>query len=471
MIIVLLLFLVYVILGATLPFIHQKKVNDTAKKKFDRNRFYGNEISVDRAAVVEDSDDALDIRLRMLNQAEDKIIMSSFSYKTDRSCKEIFSTVLAAANRGVKVEIIGDGLSAGVDMKRDPMYYVLAANKNVTIKYYNKFNILKPWTFNGRLHDKYIIIDDRMLLLGGRNISNYFCGTYNTKVLSYDRDVFVYNTAAGTNRSSESVIKQTTEYFYKVWNCKDSEVVFDKVPFSRKKKLKDAKKMLEDTYKELQKQRKDLMLHPFDYIAYTVPTNKITLITNPITIMSKEPYVWYQISDLMQHAKDRVIVQTPYAVLNKTMQKDLWKVSKKVKQFEILLNSIEVGDNFMASSDYLFNKQDVIDTNATIYEFFGDYSMHDKSVLIDDDMSIVGSFNFDMRSAYLDTETMLVIHGKEFNKQLDNAICHMRAESLKVLDKDTYDTNLSITKPKMPTWKKGAMRITSVIFQVIRYLL
>ena len=37
---------------------------------------------------------------------------------------------------------------------------------------------------------------------------------------------------------------------------------------------------------------------------------------------------------------------------------------------------------------------------------------------IDDDIAIVGSFNMDMRSAYIDTELMLVINSKDINKQL-----------------------------------------------------
>lgn len=470
-IILLILYVIYMILGATLPFIRQKEVSDSVKEQLDVNRFYGDGESVDRAAVVEDSNDALDIRLRMLNDAKEKIIMSSFSFKTDRCCQEIFATVLAAAKRGVKVEIIADGLSAGNDMKRDPMYYVLAAQDNVTIKYYNMFNLLKPWTFNGRLHDKFAIIDERMLILGGRNTSNYFLGTYNTKVLSYDRDIFVYNTAAGTENSNESVIHEVEEYFYTLWNSKDSKVVFDKVPLSRKNKIASAKKMLEETYQNLLAERSDIMTDEFDYMAYTVPTNKITLITNPIHIMSKEPYIWYQINELMQNAKERVFIQTPYAVLSKDMENDLKKLKGKLKQYDMLLNSIEVGDNYMASSDYLFNKQDVVDTGITVYEFAGDHSMHDKSILIDDDISIIGSYNFDMRSVYLDTETMLVVHGEEFNEELEKAMNAMKEQSYEVDSNGEYVAGEEVALPKLPWWKKIAFRLTSVIFQSIRYLL
>ena len=42
--------------------------------------------------------------------------------------------------------------------------------------------------------------------------------------------------------------------------------------------------------------------------------------------------------------------------------------------------------------------------------------------MIDDDLSVIVSFNMDMRSTYLDTELMLVIRSKEINKQLEDGM-------------------------------------------------
>ena len=45
----------------------------------------------------------------------------------------------------------------------------------------------------------------------------------------------------------------------------------------------------------------------------------------------------------------------------------------------------------------------------------GAHSCHTKAVLIDDRMSIVGSYNMDMRSTYQDTELMLAVDCPELN--------------------------------------------------------
>ena len=44
--------------------------------------------------------------------------------------------------------------------------------------------------------------------------------------------------------------------------------------------------------------------------------------------------------------------------------------------------------------------------------------MHTKSILIDDRLSLIGSFNWDMRSVYLDTELMLLVDCPALNAAL-----------------------------------------------------
>ena len=68
----------------------------------------------------------------------------------------------------------------------------------------------------------------------------------------------------------------------------------------------------------------------------------------------------------------------------------------------------------------------------------GGYSYHGKSILIDDDLSVIGSFNMDMRSAYLDTELMLVIRSKDINKQLEEGMMEYERVSRQVLEDGTY---------------------------------
>ena len=461
--------MIYILLAGLLPFVKARKVGKDYIETASVDRFYSETTGVDRAAIIEDSSQALDIRMQMFEQAQERIVLSTFSIKTDRVSEEVFAALIAAADRGVKVQLIIDGLSGGFDMKAAPMDYVAGTHPNIEIRYYNIPNLLKPWTFNGQLHDKYILIDDTCLLLGGRNTSNYFLGNYNPDVLSYDREIFVYNTASGTPDSPQSVISDVYAYFNTVWNDKSSVTVFDHVPFYKEKQVEEAALHLDEVYLTMKQERPQIFL-PVDYEAMTVPTNRITLITNPINPGPKEPYVLYELAMLMAHAEERVFLQTPYAVLNEDMYDILRATADSVPRFEMMLNSVAVGDNFMGSSDYTFNKEKILATGVTVYEYQGDHSMHNKSLLIDDDISVIGSFNFDMRSAYIDTECMLVVHGTEFNELLEAEILRMQEDSLQVAEDGSYLPGKVAPAP-LSASKKLLYRITSVIFQPFRFLM
>jgi len=104
----------------------------------------------------------------------------------------------------------------------------------------------------------------------------------------------------------------------------------------------------------------------------------------------------------------------------------------------MMTNSAANNGNFFGAIDYLNHKQELIDTGITILEYEGGISYHGKSLTIDDQLAIVGSFNMDMRSTYIDTELMLVIHSPEINADLQAAMDSYEEEAATVQTVDTY---------------------------------
>lgn len=460
--------LIYILVGGIAPFITQKEVSEDYKQLVAKTQYTSKDESVDRAAIIESSEDAMSIRLHMIGAAKEKILFSTFSMKPDDACRKVCAALYESAERGVKVELIIDGLSGSWDMKNDPMFYALGTHKNVTIKYYNFFYVYAPWTFNGRLHDKFIVIDDKQLLLGGRNTSNYFLGNYDQQVLSYDREVFVYNTS---DTAKDSVIYQAQEYFQSLWDSNVSKVVYDQVPKSKRKKVKEARKAFVSLYGQIQKEQPDLFVDKVDYNAGTIPVNKITLVSNPIHIYSKEPQVWYTLEQLMLEAKEQVLIQSPYVVLNDSMYASLEKIGQDLDQYEVLLNGIAAGDNICASSDYKYSRKDVLKTGIDVYEFQGSHSTHNKSLVIDHEISVIGSYNLDMRSTYLDTETMLIIDGKEFARDLESKIKAMQEESIRINEDGSYSEDAKIEPRELSGKKKFLFSFLPFVLRPIRFLL
>ncbi len=107
--------------------------------------------------------------------------------------------------------------------------------------------------------------------------------------------------------------------------------------------------------------------------------------------------------------KTAVKIHTPYIICNDMMYNTWEEIAENVSDFSIMTNSVANNGNPFGAADYAKNRNRILSTGINIWEYEGGYSYHGKSILIDDDLSVIGSFNMDMRSAYLDTELMLVI--------------------------------------------------------------
>ena len=467
LLLLLLAVLLYEIVGACIPFIHTKKVKKTYSEKLNTESFGQTSAGSDWAQIAETNEEALDVRLAMFEEAKESIVISTFDIRPGKSTSDIFASLLAAADRGVRVQVIVDGLYGMLHMDGQGIFQAAGSHPNLEIRYYNKPNLLKPWTINGRMHDKYVLIDNKLLLMGGRNMFDYFIGNYPQKNKGYDREVLLYHQEEEGETSSENVILEVREYFQKIWNQECTRPVFEGKSREDRKTAEELEK-LSLRYEKLSGTRGTGT--DIDWTKELVPVKKATFVANPTNIGPKEPWVWYTMQQLMLEADSRVVIQTPYAVFSQDMYEGMEQLAKTVGNADMLINSTAVGDNFMASSDYTHNKGKVLETGVRVHEYFGEHSCHGKSILIDGDLSVVGSYNFDMRSTYVDTETMLVICGEEFNSLLEEKMDKLQAESLEVTGPDTYAEKDSVSQKELSPGKARLFWITSKLIQLVRYL-
>ena len=100
-----------------------------------------------------------------------------------------------------------------------------------------------------------------------------------------------------------------------------------------------------------------------------------------------------------------------------------------------------------------------------------EYAVHTKTVLIDDHLSVVGSFNLDMRSTYLDTELMLVIDSEYLNAQIKETIDIYREKSIEVLSDGTERKGISYNARELGTMKELVYQVLRVIIRPFRHML
>lgn len=468
MIIVIVVFFLYVLLGATIPFLSYKQVDDTYAEQFDAASFYGDAVSVDRAMLIETSSSAWEERIRMIARAQDRIIISSYDFRSDESGLDVLAALLDAADRGVEIKIIIDALAGLSQMEGDESFYALSSHPHVEVKLYNRIDFLKPWKLQVRLHDKYMIVDDYTYMLGGRNINDLFLGEYESIYKNCDREVLIYNTL-GEDDGGESSLRVLEAYFFEMWDMDDCTYFHESDSLGEKEAVARQAAFLRERCEQLRASRPELF-GEFDYSKATVETKGIWLLSNPMHTGVKQPQVFYSLIELMKTAQDRVLIHTPYIVCNEYMYGELASVAQAVGDVRLVINSVENANNLATAADYIRTKPDILDTGVSVYEYDGG-AFHCKSILIDERLCIIGSFNLDMRSAYLDTELMLVIDSEELAGELGRYMLEFEGDSRLAVDAENYEIPDGHTIPAMSWFKRLSLVLLSRIIRPLRFML
>ena len=118
-----------------------------------------------------------------------------------------------AAEKGVEIKLLIDGIYQQLFLNGSKEFQALASRENVEVGVYNPVSPVGLFKLNYRMQDKYVIVDDKMYLLGGRNSNDIFLGDY-TSDINVDRDILVCDT---TNGKGES-LQELEAYFQQIWN-------------------------------------------------------------------------------------------------------------------------------------------------------------------------------------------------------------------------------------------------------------
>ncbi|MBS5133311.1 MAG: CDP-alcohol phosphatidyltransferase family protein [Lachnospiraceae bacterium] len=457
--------LVLFALGAILPFARQPKVTEKTKKELEVERFYSDQPSGERAKVISDNGEALEERLRLISQAEEEIILSTFEFDSDTSGTQMIAALADAAARGVKVRVLVDGFPYLTTMWGNPKFLALAQTENVEIRVYNPVRPWKPWGIMGRLHDKYLIADRTAYILGGRNTFDFFLGDQKG-YKNYDWDMLVYTKEA----SGDSSLEQVRSYFESVWKMPECKTFGKSRFWKQNPSVKKAEGEIADAVKTLKEAYGD-ELGKIDYESITLPVNQIQLISNPTHILAKEPVVFYTITELMKQAKEEVVFHTPYVICDDWMLERLNEVCEGDKDVKMMTNSVANNGNPFGAMDYQKNKEKICDTGVEILEYDKGVSYHGKCFTIDDRLAAIGSFNWDMRSAYLDTELMLVVDSREVNEQLRDEMKKYEQHALKVTGKDTYEVPEGVERQELSAKKKFRIAVLKTVAGWARFLM
>ncbi|MBE5745892.1 MAG: cardiolipin synthase [Clostridiales bacterium] len=303
--------------------------------------------------------------------AKQNIYILSYIFADDKIGKEIKNILKYKAKKGVDVVVIYD--SFGSKNTKRVFFNEMKKIGIKVLEFFPPFFKLKflQLDINYRNHRKIIIIDNFIAYVGGLNIRDDHLGL--KKELSPWRDTHI-------KIVGESVIELLKVFLNDLNLCKKVKINIKNIPLFNNGKIKTQ-----------------------------------ILNSSPLYSHSK---IGESIINAINNAKKSVYIQTPYLILDDKTINALKNTKFSGKNVVIIIPKLK-DKNFVYNVSLYYAKL-LIDVGIKVYLFKG--FLHSKCMVIDKDIFLVGSSNFDMRSFYLNFETSVMIFDKSISEKYYNII-------------------------------------------------
>ncbi|HEX6851792.1 MAG TPA: phospholipase D family protein [Candidatus Polarisedimenticolaceae bacterium] len=376
--------------------------------------------SADRFRLLDDPQEAARVRVRMIHEARASIDAMYFIVGDDSVSLAVLTLLRDAARRGVAVRLVVDG-----HFNRIPKeVQAQLIDEGVQIREYHPFRLYKPRWWSRRLHDKLLVTDGARLVTGGRNIeSPYYGRGEEVGRRDYlDRDAWVEGGSAAN----------ASAYFDALWNgpkvrkanlaqfkrsrlekrCEllPAEADRDRCERLRTEALADlhaADRLLDDHRDRLERNPWFTSDRPVGEGSAEV--GPVRFVHDPAAGKSPGDGIGAALLELLDRAETSVVIESPYLVPSKALREGLKRAVARGVRVRILTNSLAVTDNLLAQAGYVGDKDNVVRWGIELWEYAGPECLHSKSAVFDGRWVVVGSFNLDPRSEFLNTETAVIV--------------------------------------------------------------
>lgn len=425
----------------------------------------------DRAALIETPEEAIAARLDLIENAQSHINIAYYKWADGMVSDLMLGSVLEAADRGVDVRIILDGILqlGNFGSRADEVFLGFASHPNIELKIYEPFNPLTPIAWNNRMHDKMIIVDNEFGLLGGRNIEDrFYLEDAHRKGLVKDREVLVYN------NGSPSVLDDMEKYYDSLWNYKHSKMKHKKLST---RKMNKGNAALDQLRTEHLDYKTDFLtthfddLQPVDWVNESLPTDSIHFVSNSLGRINQVPEGLNAILQLATEAEESIFIQSPYFIPSRKMLASVDEQDIDPEKTTLFTNAEAISPNVVAISAYNNRRKLMVDSGAKVFEYQGPGSTHGKSGIFDEQISVVGTFNIDPRSSYINTEAMLIIDSTAFAEDLKEGIGVNFDTSLQVDTDYSYIDNVNAEVSELSLIRKMVIRMLSIVTPIFEKLL
>ncbi len=380
--------------------------------------------------LVREGPEAFAIRSRTALAAGRSLDVQTYIWHNDGTGSYLGYRVLEAADRGVKVRLLVDDMDA---RKKNYGFAALDAHPNIEVRMFNPFEsragslalafeaIGSFQRINRRMHNKSWIADNRIAIVGGRNLGDEYFGA-SEEVNFVDLDFAMVG----------PIVRQASESFDKYWN---SPLAYPMTVLAPEAVSPEALEKLRAQFKKWvpneSQQRFVEELKQNDEVQRLVAGDWPMEWTAKFKFVSDDPMkalgkgtgtagseVLTLLGPAVKSSRRNLSILSPYFVPGEAGTKAFVDTAKAGSDVRILTNSLAANDVAAVYGGYSEWREPLLEGGVKLWELkplpgsraksslFGSTgaSLHTKALTIDGSIAFVGSYNLDPRSTSLNCE-------------------------------------------------------------------
>jgi len=399
---------------------------------------------------MSDGIDALASRLLLAERAEKTIDAQYYLIKDDIVSHAFINVLLQAADRGVRVRLLVDDIFTG---GYDAGMAGLDSHPNFEIRIFNPFarrsarfmdGITSFSRINRRMHNKSFTVDNQVTIIGGRNIADEYFGAREDAKFG-DLDVMGIG----------PVVNDVSDMFDSYWNHERAAPVaaFADMPDDPAAELERIRAELAQSDEQIRSSKYAEAVR--DQVLEYVESDASVFIWAPYTLAVDSPDKSFKskaeeaasittpLRESLLSATSEAIVISPYFVPQKAGIEAISELQRKGINVTIITNSLAANNQSSVHGGYAPSRKPLLKSGVRIFEVRPDAkvsgaelmaasgakaTLHTKAFIVDRRELFIGSFNFDPRSARINTELGVIIRSPEMAGQAAKIIEAVIAE-------------------------------------------
>ena len=391
--------------------------------------------STNSVKLVVDPREAWQARLDLVDSARHHLLISTFAWHNDtygRDFRKHIKTVVhqrKTEGTDVTVLVLGDASAFGLFSRA----FDGLEREGAQVRGFNRSSWGLTAMYDVRMHDKVVIADGQRALVGGRNFADLYFDP-----LRWWLDLGV--------RLEGPAVDDLQMNFLKSWELTEFNRKAGRFLLPQEMLVKDIRTFwFTGRYPNGKSPLEQFMTTAY-FPQRSEPAGSI-----PVAVLYDNPLLRRRAATtdlliaLAGRAVDRIDLMTPFPNMPPDLTESLVAASARGVKVRVVVNGDEAairGGPFLTSSYPTLiqlieggaevwawrangDLQDAVEASGCNPQLMPPIALHGKMVRVDDDLSIVHSSNFNIRSTYYNTEEGVVVLDREFNRILGDLVDHL----------------------------------------------